>query len=158
MDNRLFSLVSLGIFLFFLAVTVNTIMLSNAGAVSLKTQKLIVEWHDWAPQIFNTAKQQQRLILLDITAKWCQFCRKMDDVTYKYPQVMNVIKQNFIAVRADEANHPELVKRYKKAALPLTVVFDSNGNEIYKRSGYMKPQWMAWTLMAVLPELVSDNK
>lgn len=137
----------ISIFACLLLVTTNLTMATN-----LNNNQPVVDWQDWKPQIFTQAKQQERLILLDMTAKWCQFCRKMDEVTYKDPGVTKIIQQHFIAVRADEANYPELVERYKKDPLPLTVVFDSKGNEIYKRSGYMKPQWMTWTLMAVAQE------
>jgi thiol:disulfide interchange protein len=137
----------ISIFACLLLVTANL-----ATATNLNSKQPVVDWQDWQPQVFTHAKQQERLILLDMTARWCQFCRKMDEVTYKDPAVTKIIQQYFIAVRADEANYPELVERYKNDALPLTVVFDSKGNEIYKRSGYMKPQWMAWTLMAVAEE------
>jgi len=108
-----------------------------------------IQWHPWQPQVFTRAQQQNRLVLLDLTAKWCQFCRKMDSVTYRDQAVSDVIKQNYLAVRADEADYPKLFNHYKKEGLPLTVVFDSQGNELMKRSGYMKPQWMVWMLTAV---------
>lgn len=125
----------------------------SSESLSVQTD---IQWQPWQPQIFTRAKQQNRLVLLDLTAKWCQFCRKMKKVTYRDQAVANIIKQNYVAVRADEANYPELHKRYKKEGLPLTVVFDSRGNEIIKRSGYLKPQWMVWMLTAVAQNAALD--
>lgn len=128
-----------------------------AYTTEFSSEQTEIQWQAWKPQIFTQAHQQNRLVLLDLTAKWCQFCRKMDRVTYRDPAVTNVIKQNYIAVRADEADNPELLRRYKNEGLPLTVVFDSRGNEIIRRSGYLKPQWMAWMLMAVAQDPVPNN-
>lgn len=115
-----------------------------------------IQWQPWKPQVFTHAQQQDRFVLLDLTTKWCQFCRKMDKVTYRDQAVTDIIKQNYVAVRADEADYPELLMRYKNDGLPLTVVFDSQGNEIIKRSGYMKPQWMVWMLTAVAQDSATD--
>lgn len=121
----------------------------NSGNLSAQTE---IQWLSWKPHIFNQAQQKNRLVLLDLTAKWCQFCRKMDKVTYTDKAVTDIIKQNYLAVRADEADYPELVKRYQNHGLPLTVIFDSQGNEVIKRSGYMEPQWMVWMLSAVVQD------
>ena len=125
------------------------------SSISLPAQTEI-SWYAWQPQVFSRAQQQSCLVLLDLTAKWCQFCKKMDRVTYRDKTVTNIIKRDYLAIRADEADYPELVRRYKNDGLPLTVVFDSQGKEIIKRSGYMKPQWMAWMLTAVAQDHVNN--
>lgn len=135
-------------------------MISLGSAVAYAGEYLSeqtdIQWQLWESQVFRQAKQQDRMVLLDLTAKWCQFCRKMDKVTYQDQAVTDIIKQNYVAVRADEADYPELIKRYKNDGLPLTVVFDSQGNEIIKRSGYLKPQLMVWMLTAVAQDPVPD--
>ncbi|MEA3278956.1 MAG: DUF255 domain-containing protein [Pseudomonadota bacterium] len=108
-----------------------------------------LEWHQWSPAVFTQAENQGRLVLLDLTAEWCTFCRKMDQVTYRDEQVVQMIRSSFIPVRADEAAVPELGERYEAFGRPATVVYDVDGNEIIKKAGYMKPQWMLWFLQAV---------
>lgn len=108
-----------------------------------------IAWVSWSPEVFAQARAEQRLVLLDLTAEWCEFCRKMDATTYRDPRVLELINRDYIAVRADEKDQPELAKRYEKAGRPATVIFNSEGTEIIRKRGYIKPQWMVWFLQAV---------
>jgi thiol:disulfide interchange protein len=107
----------------------------------------ILKWQKWSPKVFEQARREGRLVLLDLTAEWCQFCRKMDETSYRDPQVINIIKHNYIPVRAAEETNSALAKRYD--GRPTTVIFDGNGIEIIKRRGYLRPQWLLWLLEAV---------
>lgn len=109
-----------------------------------------IAWTSWSPAIFDQARAEHRLVLLDLTADWCQFCKKMDATTYRDPEVMERIHRDYIAVRVDEKDLPDLAKRY--TGRPTTVVFDAQGNEIMHKSGYLQPQWMVWLLEAVVAE------
>jgi len=119
----------------------------SASDVENNTYPLVQ--HVWSENIFNTAKSEQKLVLLDLVADWCQFCLKMDKITYKDESVLTTLHKNFIFVKADVADFPDLAERYKDDGRPTTVIFDMNGNEVFKRVGYIKPQWMDWMLQAV---------
>ena len=108
-----------------------------------------VDWRSWSPAVFEQASREGRLVLLDLTAEWCRLCKKMDKTTYRDPQVIAVINRTYIPVRADEKDNPELGMRYQEFGRPATVIFDSNGAEVYKKRGYVQPQWMVWMLEAV---------
>ncbi|MES0327730.1 MAG: thioredoxin family protein [Gammaproteobacteria bacterium] len=106
------------------------------------------EWQIWSDRTLAQAKQQNKLLLIDLTAEWCTFCKKMDQTTYQDKAVLDEIKQHYIAIKADEAEYPELAKRFSKVGRPGTIILDSNGNELLTKSGYLKPQWMLWMLQA----------
>lgn len=122
----------------------------EAGSVSPPGE---IAWQSWSPAVFAQARTEQRLVLLDLTADGCQFCKKMDATTYRDPQVIERINRDYIAVRIDEKDQPELASRY--TGRPTTVVFDAQGNEIMHKSGYLQPQWMVWLLEAVVAEPVA---
>ncbi|MEN8217401.1 MAG: DUF255 domain-containing protein [Pseudomonadota bacterium] len=107
----------------------------------------ILKWQKWSPKVFEQARREGRLVLLNLTAEWCQFCRKMDETSYRSPQVINIIMHNYIPVRAE--TNSALAKRYENYGRPTTVIFDGNGIEIIKRQGYLRPQWLLWLLEAV---------
>ncbi len=111
--------------------------------------KFEIIWQAWSPEIFAQAKKENKLILLDLGAEWCSWCKKMDTVTYRNQQVVEVINKNYIAVRADVDQHPELAQRYKNYGPPTTVVYNSVGTEIIKRPGYMEAQILYWMLDTV---------
>lgn len=107
------------------------------------------DWKAWSDKTIAQARQQNRLVLIDLTAEWCTFCKKMDQTTYKDKAVLDEIKQHYIAIKADDTEYPELAKRFAKVGRPGTIILDSNGNELLTKTGYLKPQWMLWMLQAV---------
>lgn len=129
------------------------ILLFFAGSVwaaDISEQVQEVSWQSWSGSVFEQAKTENKLVLLDLTAEWCEFCKKMDATTYRDPRILALLKQDYIAVRVDEKDSPELAKRYEKAGRPATIIFNSQGTEIIRKRGYIKPQWMLWFLQAVV--------
>ena len=116
------------------------------------------DWQVWSAETLAQAKQQKRFILIDLTAKWCQFCQKMEQTTYKDKAVLAELKKNYIAIKADEEKYPELASRFAKIGRPGTIILDSNGRELLARTGYIKPQWMLWMLQGTLAEHSPTNK
>ncbi|MCR4300081.1 MAG: DUF255 domain-containing protein [Sulfuricaulis sp.] len=106
-------------------------------------------WREWSPQVFEQARRESRLVLLDVVAEWCQLCKKMDLTAYRDPKVLGLIGQRYIAVRADIDKEPEIRQRYGDYGVPAVVILDGGGNEIIRRRGYLTPEWLYWMLVAV---------
>lgn len=115
------------------------------------------DWQGWSEEILAQAKQEKRFILIDLTAKWCQYCKKMEQTTYKDQAVIDELKQNYIAVKVDEEEYPELAAHFPKVGRPGTIILDSNGKELIAKSGYIKPQWMLWMLQGTLAEYSNSS-
>jgi uncharacterized protein YyaL (SSP411 family) len=111
-----------------------------------------VPWKRWTPEAFAQAKQTNRLVLVDFSAEWCTFCKKMDKTTWRDPQVLAIIGKNYIPVRVEDEVDTELAEKYRSYGRPAIVVLDADGKEIFKKTGYLKPQWMLWTLQGVLQD------
>lgn len=110
------------------------------------------DWLTWSDAAFERARQEDRLVLLDLSAEWCAFCKKMDQTTYSDPKVLELIEKAYVPVRIEDEKHPRLAERYREYGRPATVILDSDGNEILRKRGYLKPQWMLWMLEAVSQE------
>ncbi len=106
-------------------------------------------WQDWSPEIFAQAEKEDKLVLLDLMAEWCTWCKKMDKVTYHDRRIIEAINKNYIPVRADQDKHPKLAMRYRNYGPPATVIYNSAGTEVIKRRGYMEPQILFWILDTV---------
>ncbi len=132
-----------------LALALTVCLIAGSLWADGQSEETTLDWQEWSTGVFEQARRKGRLVLLDLTAEWCQFCRKMDETTYRNPRVIEVIGRSYIPVRADDAKYPELAKRYENYGRPATVVFDGNGVEIIKRRGYLRPQLMVWLLEAV---------
>ncbi len=108
-----------------------------------------IAWQPWSPEVFQRARAEHRLVLLDLGAGWCHWCHVMDAVTYRDPKVVKIIGDRFLAVRADADRFPELAQRYEDYGWPATIVFAPDGAELVKLRGYLVPKRMAAMLAAV---------
>ena len=109
-----------------------------------------LQWHPWSQSIFEQAKRENRFVLLDLEAVWCHWCHVMEVTTYSDPAVMRLLQERYILVRVDEDSRPDLANRYEDYGWPATVVFNYDGSEIIKRSGYLPPRQMASILEAII--------
>ncbi len=77
------------------------------------------------------AKQENKLILMDIYGKWCHWCNVMENTTYRNRKVIQLIKNYYIPVRVDADKHPDINKKYNQGGLPSTLILDKNGNIVF---------------------------
>ena len=112
----------------------------------------MIDWQPWSDAIFTRAKAEKKLVLLDVVAVWCHWCHVMDEITYRDPAVMKLIREHYIAVRVDQDARPDISNRYEDYGWPATVVFDANGKELAKRQGYLPPKPMAGMLQAFVED------
>ena len=98
-----------------------------------------VEWHEWGSEAFARAAGEDKPILLDIGAVWCHWCHVMDRESYEDPHLAEVINQNFIAVKVDRDERPDVDTRYQAAVAaisgqngwPLTAVLTPQGQPFF---------------------------
>jgi hypothetical protein len=98
-----------------------------------------VRWHEWGAEAFARAAGEDKPILLDIGAVWCHWCHVMDRESYEDPHLADVINQNFIAVKVDRDERPDVDTRYQAAVAaisgqngwPLTAVLTSEGQPFF---------------------------
>lgn len=127
-------------------------MAATAPAVEQAAPGSEPHWRTWSPEVFEQARRDGRLVLVDLVAEWCGFCKKMDRTTYRDPAVLDAIDKSYIPVRADPEKQPQLPPRFADYGRPSTVILAPDGSEVLRKQGYLKPRWMLWTLQAVALE------
>ena len=98
-----------------------------------------VQWREWNEDTFATARRENKPILLDIGAVWCHWCHVMDRESYDDPEVAKIINDNFIAVKVDRDERPDIDSRYQAAisavsgqgGWPLTGFLTPDGKPFY---------------------------
>lgn len=111
-----------------------------------------IVWHPWSEAIFEQAKRENKLVILDLEAVWCHWCHVMDEKTYHDAAIVNLMQKNYIAIRVDQDANPDISVRYEDYGWPATVIFAADGSELVKRRGYIPPENMAKTLQAVIDD------
>ncbi|MBA3845218.1 MAG: thioredoxin domain-containing protein [Planctomycetes bacterium] len=128
------------------------LLLALIIAASSAAEDPLIAWRAWSDDVFAVAKRENRLVILDLEAVWCHWCHVMDDITYRDPEVVRLIGERYLAVRVDQESRPDLANRYEDYGWPATIVFDSDGRELAKRSGYIPPRPMAGMLQAFIDD------
>jgi uncharacterized protein YyaL (SSP411 family) len=98
-----------------------------------------VQWMEWGEDAFIAARREEKPILLDIGAVWCHWCHVMDRESYEDPDIAKIINENFVAVKVDRDERPDIDSRYQAAisavsgqgGWPLTGFLTSDGKPFF---------------------------
>ncbi len=98
-----------------------------------------VAWRAWGEAAFAQAQSEDKPILLDIGAVWCHWCHVMDRESYENPEIAALINENFVAVKVDRDERPDVDARYQAAVSamsgqggwPLTAILTPDGRPYF---------------------------
>jgi uncharacterized protein len=98
-----------------------------------------IDWHEWGDAAFARAKSEDKPILLDIGAVWCHWCHVIDRESYENAEIAKIINENFVAVKVDRDERPDVDSRYQSAissisgqgGWPLTGFLLSDGKPFF---------------------------
>jgi len=90
-----------------------------------------IAWRPWSEDVFVEAQQQNKPILLSLTATWCQFCKSMDEQTYANSAIVQYITQNYLPVRVDTDKRPDINTRYAQGGWPSTCILTPEGDVLW---------------------------
>jgi uncharacterized protein len=98
-----------------------------------------VEWHEWSADAFDKAQRENKPVLLDVGAVWCHWCHVMDRESYENPEIAGLINENYVAVKVDRDERPDVDSRYQAAVQaisgqggwPLTAFLTPDGRPFY---------------------------
>src|ERR1035438_5510559 len=114
--------------------------LSHASSAYLRSaMHQPIQWNEWGEDAFAAAQRENKPILLDIGAVWCHWCHVMDRESYESSEIAAVINREFIAVKVDRDERPDVDSRYQLAVSaisgtggwPLTVFLTPDGKPFY---------------------------
>ncbi len=122
--------------------------LQNASSAYLRSAKhQPVQWHPWGTEAFARAQAEDKPVLLDIGAVWCHWCHVMDRESYENEEIAALINREFVAVKVDRDERPDLDARYQSAVSsisgqggwPLTAFLTPDGRPYYGGT-YLPPE------------------
>jgi uncharacterized protein len=98
-----------------------------------------IHWFPWCEEAFAAARAQDRPVLLDIGAVWCHWCHVMDGESYEDPAIARYLNENFVCIKVDRDERPDVDARYQRAVQaftrqggwPLTAFLTPEGDVFY---------------------------
>jgi thiol:disulfide interchange protein len=89
----------------------------------------LVDWQDYNRELIESARIEQRPVLIEFTADWCANCEIVDKFVYQRKDIANLIdKKGVLAIKGDttEADTPatvDLKNVYHEPGVPVTILF-----------------------------------
>ncbi|HJO82106.1 MAG: DUF255 domain-containing protein [SAR202 cluster bacterium] len=78
----------------------------------------LIRWREWGHDAFRIAEEQDKPLMLCLTAFWCGFCQRMDEVTFSDDEIATLSNAYFIPVRVEDAQRPDIDVRYNQNGWP----------------------------------------
>ncbi|MEX0806175.1 MAG: DUF255 domain-containing protein [Candidatus Binatia bacterium] len=96
----------------------------------------LVHWFEWGEEAFNIARGQDKPVMLFLTAFWCRFCQRMDEGAFSDDDNLALLNAYFVAVRADNAQRPDVDVRYNRNGWP-SIAFMTAGGDLLAVANYL---------------------
>ncbi len=78
-----------------------------------------VDWFPWGPEAFAKAQAENKLIFLSIGYSTCYWCHVMEKECFEREEVAAPLNQDFISVKVDREEHPEVDEIYMAAVIAM---------------------------------------
>jgi thiol:disulfide interchange protein DsbD len=96
-----------------------------------------IVWHDFE-EGRSLSLDGRKPSLVDFTASWCTWCKKMDAETYSDARVINR-SEAMVCIKVDGDARGDLVAKYGVDGYPTTVFLNPDGSERHRVTGFKGP-------------------
>jgi len=79
-----------------------------------------VWWYPWGEKAFAKAKKEDKPIFLSIGYSTCHWCHVMEQESYSDPRIAKILNDNFVAIKVDREERPDIDNVYMKAVEAMT--------------------------------------
>src|SRR5689334_5265914 len=79
-----------------------------------------VDWYPWGTEALERARLEDKPILLSIGYAACHWCHVMAHESFENPEIARMMNDNFINVKVDREERPDIDSIYMQAVQTLT--------------------------------------
>ncbi len=106
-----------------------------------------VDWFPWGDEAFETARRDEKPILLSIGYSACHWCHVMEHESFENEAIAKLMNENFVNIKVDREERPDLDQIYMTATQmmthhggwPMTVFLTTEGVPFYAGT-YFPPE------------------
>ena len=109
-----------------------------------------VYWFPWNDEALEIAQKSDKLLLISVGYSSCHWCHVMEEESFTDDEVANVMNGNFINIKVDREERPDLDEIYMKALVlmtgsggwPMNIIALPDGTPIWGGTYVPKNQWI----------------
>ena len=109
-----------------------------------------VHWKAWNQKSLGFAKENDKLIIVSVGYSACHWCHVMEHETFEDSEAAAVMNQNFVSIKVDREERPDIDAVYMKAVQimtgrggwPMNVVCLPDGRPVWGGTYFRKGEWM----------------
>ena len=109
-----------------------------------------VNWYTWGQEALDKAKKENKLVIISIGYSACHWCHVMMHENFEDTTVARVMNENYIAIKVDREERPDIDQVYMHAVQlltgsggwPLNVIALPDGRPIYGGTYFSKENWL----------------
>ena len=79
-----------------------------------------VNWYPWGPEAFAKARRENKPVFLSVGYSTCHWCHVMERESFSQPDVAKVLNANFVAIKVDREERPDVDEVYLSAVQVMT--------------------------------------
>ncbi len=79
-----------------------------------------VNWYPWGDEALDKARLESKPIFLSIGYSACHWCHVMARESFENPEIASILNENFISIKVDREERPDLDQIYMSAVIALT--------------------------------------
>ena len=98
-----------------------------------------VDWYPWSPEVFEKAKREGKPIFLSIGYSSCHWCHVMERQVFENEDIARVMNENFINVKVDREERPDVDDVYMTAYLVYAQAVGSGDSGGWPLSMFLTP-------------------
>jgi hypothetical protein len=91
----------------------------------------LVKWRGWGAAAFQEAEQQDKPVVVFLTAFWCGYCQRMDETSLSNDEVIALLNAFFIPIRVEESQRPDVDLRYNQDGWPTIAFLTPAGDPLF---------------------------
>jgi uncharacterized protein YyaL (SSP411 family) len=109
-----------------------------------------VDWNPWNEEVLQKAKDENKLLIISIGYAACHWCHVMEKESFEDSTVAAVMNQNFISIKVDREERPDIDQVYinavqlmtGSAGWPLNVITLPDGRPVWGGTYFKKNDWI----------------
>ncbi|SDL99193.1 hypothetical protein SAMN05421823_109223 [Catalinimonas alkaloidigena] len=108
-----------------------------------------VDWYPWGEEALETARREDKLILLSIGYSACHWCHVMERESFENEAIARLMNEKFVCIKVDREERPDVDQVYMEAVQtmdiqggwPLNVFLLPDQRPFYGCTYYPPAQW-----------------